>query len=59
MNIEEQSKLMETNSMMRAIGFEQISTDEKPDGIYITYVLPKIIKTTNAQNDELIIPGAQ
>lgn len=59
MNIEQQSKIIETGSMMEALGYKQVSTDERDDGIYITYMLPRKIELPHLEGDELIIPGAQ
>lgn len=59
MTEEEQAKIIETNSMMEAIGFSPVIQEEKPDGIYVTYILPRKIVTKQATILQTGLPAAQ
>ncbi len=59
MTTEEMGKIIETNSMMDALGFKPITQEEKPDGIYVTYLLPTVIKATTTTILEKGLPAAQ
>ena len=59
MTSEEQARVMETNGMMEAVGWKQIEQKETDDGIYITYMLPKEIKSPEKRFEMGEIPAAQ
>jgi len=59
MTSEEQAKIIETNATMEALGFKIIMQEEKPDGIYVTYILPKQNNNNTTTILEKGLPSAQ
>ena len=59
MTSEEQARVIETTGMMDAIGWKQIEQKETEDGIYITYMLPKKIKSAEKRFEMGEIAAAQ
>ena len=59
MTSEEKARVMETDGMMEAVGWKQIEQKETDDGIYITYMLPKEIKSAEKRFEMGEVAAAQ